>query len=374
MPAYKPDEKMITFLDSLLGAGMNDIIIINDGSGEEFDPIFEQAKAHPEVTLLVHEVNKGKGAGLKTAFKYLSENRQDIDGAVTCDADGQHDLKSIQDCLKAFVEEPDSVIIGGRDFKKSGIPWTNRAGNNISSVVYRFAIGIKLKDTQTGLRVIPAKWFETFSTIKGDRYEYETSMFISMMNNKIQYREVPITTIYIDDNASSHFNIFKDSFKIYKIVLGYFLKFILSSLTSWVVDIGIFAIAIAVCSAIWNLDSKVSEEASFIAAIFQGKWNLYITTNLIATVASRVISSIVNFIINRKVVFKDCSDLGGTVKRYYLLALCQMLLSFILVDLLTDCVFCVMGFWSVVIKCVVDACLFIFSYGIQRKWVFKNKK
>lgn len=374
MPVYNPDKKMTDFLDTLLEAGYEDIIIVNDGSKAETVHFFEEAAVHPQVTLLTHEVNKGKGAGLKTAFAYLAANRPDIDGAVTVDGDGQHDVNSIGHCLEKFSEHPEAVIIGGRDFSESQVPWKSRTGNRISKIIYRLALGIKLNDTQTGLRVIPKDRFEAFSTLKGDRYEYETTMLIALVNMKIPYYEVPIKTIYIDDNASSHFNIVKDSWRIYKLVLAYFFKFMLSSLSSWIVDIAVFAIAIAICSYVWNLDSRVSQEASFIAAIFHDKWNLYITTNLIATVASRVISSIVNFVLNRKVVFKDVSNLAGTAVRYYILAMCQLFLSFLFVDLLADAVFHVMGFWSVVIKCVVDGCLFFFSYGIQRKWVFRNRK
>ena len=365
MPAYKPDEKMITFLDSLLEAGMKDIIIINDGSGEPFEPIFAQAAAHPEVTLLIHEVNKGKGAGLKTAFKYLSENRADIDGAITCDADGQHNLNSIQTCLAAFEKEPDSVIIGGRDFKNVDMPFHNLLGNRISSVVYRFAIGIKLKDTQTGLRVIPAKWFELLSDIKGDRYEYETSMFIAMMNNNIPYREVPIETIYIDDNASSHFNVLKDSFKIYKIVLGYFFKFVLTSLSSWVIDIGIYYLTGMIldkCFATFAADS-------WQLIVYSVSWRV-----TVCTLTSRVISSIFNFLMNRKTVFKSADNVGQTAVRYYILAVCQLMASLLLVDLFADKILGVSGVLQTVVKCVVDFLLFILSYTVQRKWVFKNKK
>ena len=352
IPTLNPDHKMTDFVDVLTGAGYDNIILVNDGSSPETVHYFEEAARHPQVTVLTHEVNRGKGAGLKTAFRYLADHRTDIDAAITADADGQHNLTSIGRCAAAFEEDPGSVIFGGRDFSDKNIPARSRFGNNISSVVYRFSCGIKLKDTQTGLRIVPAKYFDKFSTLKGDRYEYETQMIIAVKELQIPYHEVSIDTIYINENESSHFNPVKDSARIYKIVLAYFFKFMASSLFSWVVDIGIYAL---------------------VMAIFRNTWNAT-TCHLVATIASRVISSIVNYILNRKVVFKAVDNVRKTAVRYYILAACQMLISFLLVDLLAGKLLKVTGVLDVIIKCVVDGCLFIFSYGIQRKWVFKNKK
>lgn len=374
MPVLNPDHKMTDFLDSLLEAGFKDVIIVNDGSREDTVHFFEEADSHEEVTLLVHEVNKGKGAGLKTAFSYLASERPDITCAVTVDGDGQHDVKSIKDCLVKAETEPHAVIIGGRDFDDPNVPARSKAGNKISRVVYRFACGIKLNDTQTGLRVIPAEYFEKFSTLKGDRYEYETNMLIALVNMKIPYYEVPIKTIYIDDNASSHFNTVTDSFKIYKIVLAYFFKFILSSLSSWIIDIGVYWITLGICARVWNLNESIADSYSLAISLIRHMWNLNIAAVLIATLVSRVTSSIFNFAVNRKVVFKDVDNVRTTAGKYFTLALCQLILSFVLVDLLANGVFHVTGFLNVLIKCIVDGCLFFFSYGIQRKWVFKNKK
>ena len=352
IPTLNPDHKMTDFVDALVGAGYQNILLVNDGSTKETVCWFEKASEHPEVTVLTHEVNKGKGAGLKTAFRYLAENRPDIDAAITADADGQHNIESISRCVKAYEEHPGSVIFGGREFSDKNIPFRSRFGNKVSSVVYSFSCGVKLQDTQTGLRIIPADYFAKFSTLKGDRYEYETHMIIAVKELQIPYHEVSIDTIYIDDNESSHFNPLKDSFRIYKIVLAYFFKFMASSLFSWLVDIGIYALVMALFRDVWTAT----------------------TCHLVATIASRVISSVVNYILNRKVVFKAVDNVRKTAVRYYILAICQMLISFLLVDLLANRVLKVTGVLDVIIKCVVDACLFIFSYGIQRKWVFKNKK
>lgn len=362
MPVYNPDEKMTIFVDSLLEAGFDDIVMVNDGSREDTLTYFEQAAAHPEVTLLVHEVNGGKGKALKTAFSYLAANRQDVDMAITVDGDGQHNVDCINSCLAAADEHPGTIILGGRDFADKNIPARSRVGNKISATVYRFAIGVKLNDTQTGLRVIPAKYFEPFSGIKGDRYEYETNMLVTIANLQAPYLEVPIETIYIDDNASSHFNPIKDSVKIYLVVLKNFFKFMISSILSWLVDIGLFTLLV------YLLEGKLTSEIN-VFGLFKLSTNV-----LVCTAAARVVSSIVNFIINRKTVFKSADNVASTAVRYYILVICQLLASSILVDIFAVDLLNVTGILETVVKCIVDICLFIASYGIQRGWVFKNKK
>ena len=352
IPTLNPDNKMTDFVDKLIEAGFEDIILVNDGSSAETVHFFDEADKNPQVTVLVHEVNKGKGAGLKTAFRYIAENRPDIDAAITADADGQHNIESIRNCVSAYEEKPGSVIFGGRDFSDKNIPARSRFGNKISSVVYSFSCGIKLKDTQTGLRIIPRDYLQKFSELKGDRYEYETNMIIAVREMNIPYKEVSIATIYINENESSHFNAVKDSARIYAIVLRYFLKFMASSLICWLVDIAVYSLFVVL------LEHSVSDE----------------TMELIAGAVSRIISSVLNYIINRKLVFKATENVGRTAVRYYILAVCQMIVSILLVNVLADRLLNVSGLWHTLIKCIVDGCLFIFSFGIQRKWVFKDKK
>ncbi len=352
MPVLSPDIKFTNFVDDLIAEGFKNIIVVNDGSEAEYDEVFEASAQYSQVTLLKHEVNKGKGAALKTAFKYLFENRKDIVFAVTCDGDGQHTVNSIKNCIVSYELKPGSIIIGGRDFNSPDVPKKNRLGNLISSKIFKFACGINLKDTQTGLRIVPAEWFDDFSKLKGDRYEYETNMLIEIVNKKIPYYEEPIETIYIDNNATSHFNKITDSFRIYVIVLSYFLKFALSSMISWSSDIAIYAILQAIMEH----------------NHFGGQLQI-----LICTVASRIVSSFVNYMINKNGVFKSTDGVKSTLYKYYILAFCQMMASYLLVAFFTN-VLHVNGILELLVKCIVDLCLFFFSYNIQRKVIFKNKK
>lgn len=347
LPSLNPDEKLMMVVNGLISEGFNDIIIVNDGSDEAHMEPFRQAAEHKEVTVLRHEVNRGKGCALKTAFKYCIENRPDIDGVVTVDGDNQHRPADIKACCKMMTENPDHVVLGCRDFSGDNIPAKSKFGNNVTKGVFRFACGIKISDTQTGLRAIPAKYLKLMSRIKGDRFEYETRVLLEMKRHNIEFLEVKIETVYIDENATTHFRPIKDSIIIYMVIL----KYIFGSLLSFLIDMGIFT------ALQFIIGGRVSKGVNI----------------LIATVGARVVSSLFNFFYNRNAVFESREKIGKTMGRYYTLCICQMGISYGLVFLLSDVFNASKGITSV-IKLIVDVCLFIISFQIQRKWVFSNKK
>ena len=347
LPSLNPDEKLMMVVDGLIAEGFDDIIIVNDGSDENHMEPFRQAACHKEVTVLKHEVNRGKGCALKTAYKYCIENRTDIDGVVTVDGDNQHRPADIKACCEKMIQNPDYVVLGCRDFSGDNVPAKSKFGNNVTKGVFRFACGIKISDTQTGLRAIPAKYLELMSKIKGDRFEYETRVLLEMKRHNIEFLEVKIETVYIEENATTHFRPIKDSIIIYVVIL----KYILGSLLSFFIDMGIFT------ALQFLIGGKVSKGVNI----------------LIATVCARVISSLFNFFYNRNAVFESSEKIGKTMGRYYTLCICQMGISYGLVFLISDVFNASKGITSV-IKLIVDICLFIISFQIQRKWVFSNKK
>ena len=104
IPAYEPDEKMLAVIDDISSLTDFHIIVINDGSGKDKLPIF--AEAAKKAIVLTHEVNKGKGRGIKTALEYIKEHEADTVGIVIADADGQHkveDIIRVSEALKSLL-------------------------------------------------------------------------------------------------------------------------------------------------------------------------------------------------------------------------------------------------------------------------------
>lgn len=342
VPSLNPDEKLLCVINGLVSVGFSDIIIVNDGSDDEHLRYFEDVGKFSECTILRHEKNKGKGAALKTAFSYIIENRKDCIGVITADGDNQHQPNDIAACADAMIEKKDNVILGVRDFSLPEVPFRSKFGNKLTSFIFKTSCGLNISDTQTGLRAIPFEYLDKFIKTQGDRFEYETNMLLDMKTYSIPFSEVKISTLYIEGNESSHFNPIVDSIKIYKTIL----KFIASSIFSSLLDLLLFFV---------------------LQFIFTDMVKL-------CTVIARIISSLVNFFTNKKVVFGCKKGIGKTFLRYYALSIPLMIVSAYSVEYVTSLLSLENKLVITIIKMIIDTILFFVSYKIQRSWVFGTGK
>ncbi|WP_024865124.1 bifunctional glycosyltransferase family 2/GtrA family protein [Butyrivibrio sp. FCS014] len=342
IPAYEPDEKLIKLMEDLNAAGIGPVVVVDDGSFPgKYGEIFDKVRTLG-AKVLVHAVNMGKGRGLKTAFNYCLTEYPLLTGVVTADSDGQHSPEDIKKCMEALKENPKALILGVRDFDQSGIPARSVFGNKTTSRVMKLLTGMSISDTQTGLRGISSEFMKALLTEKGERFEFETNMLLDTKELGIKIVEVPIKTIYLEENKSSHFNPVKDSIRIYAI----FFKFLFSSLSSALVDIVLFTIFCAVFR-------KVPVVIGYI---------------MLSTILARVISAIYNFSINYRVVFKGKGSRKKAAVKYFMLAVFIMLASGGLVSAICGVLPAVP---ETVVKIPVDCLLFLFSFYMQREVVYK---
>jgi len=336
IPAYRPDDKLVKLVNEL--AGEFPVVVVDDGSGEDCKRIFD---ALPEgVTLLRHEVNRGKGAALKTAISYVLENCPECELALTADADGQHRYEDITRVNAVAQKHPKALVLGSRKFE-GDVPLRSRFGNGVTRQVFAIASGQKVYDTQTGLRAFGREAMKKFLDVPGDRYEYEINMLLSAAQAGVKIVEEPIETVYINDNSSSHFNPFKDSLKIY----GCILKFGMSSVIGFIVD---FLLVLLLSALTKGLAENVSLAISVVGA--------------------RFVSASVNFYINRTVVFKGNEKLGRAIVKYAALALCILAANYALMYLLNI----VLGMNLALAKVVVEVLLFAASFVVQGKFVYRG--
>ncbi len=354
LPSLDPDEKLTAVIDGLLEYGFTDIILVNDGSKQEnLHYFYDAAAAHPEITLLHHEVNKGKGAALKNAFRWFLDNRPDGFGVVTVDGDNQHHPEDTRACCEHMLRT-NHCVLGCRDFNQADVPARSSFGNKTTSMVFKVFCGMTISDTQTGLRALPREALETLVNVSGDRFEYETNMLLAFKTKAIPFDEVKIRTVYIEENKSSHFRVIHDSWRIYKLILAHFFRYTISSLVSAVVDTGAYALLSWIC-------------AGFLKGF---------ALTAAAGIGARVISSLLNFFMNKQLVFKTNVDTKKAMLRYYCLALPQMaaqvLLTqgmYLLFSISTNAVFL-----RTVLYAVVMTVLYFLSYMIQQRWVFAPQK
>ena len=240
------------------------------------------------------------------------------------------------------------MVLGCRNFELAGVPAKSRFGNKITSLIFRLFFGMKLSDTQTGLRAIPTQYVRQLADAKGTRYEYETNMLLLMGQRHISYREMEIETVYFDKNNASHFRPIRDSIRIYGLVV----KYAANSLASSVVDLFMFYLL-----------------GQFV---FMGGGRREV---LLSTVGARVISSVVNFVMNRQFVFESHSGMVRAFIRYVCLAVPVMLVSWLSVYGLSTLVGAGMGqLGRTLLKAPVDTVLFLISFRMQRRWVFAEEQ
>lgn len=340
IPALNPDEKLILLVEELQKQDLH-TIVVDDGSGVEFAAIFELLKRKYACDICTHARNCGKGRALKSGIRFLMDKYPESPGFVTADADGQHAAANIREIADALVGNPQALVLGVRNFKEQGIPLRSRFGNKMTSSIFRAATGIRCQDTQTGLRGVPMRYAELCLGLTGERYEYEMNMLMTFAENKIPFKQVPIETIYLENNRASHFDPIKDSVRIYWNIL----KYSLSSALSSVVDLALFGLF-----------------STYLFPFMTAKIGL-------ATLLARCISGAVNFMLNKHWVFQNERSLGSQGIKYGVLFITQLSLSWLLVELLSG-----LPIPLVLVKALVDVMLFFASYAIQKKYVFNPIK
>ncbi len=337
IPAYEPGELMLSVLEIAKSEGFN-IIVVNDGSGGGFSDIFKAAEQYGEV--LHHSKNMGKGRALKTGLKYIEENFEPPYTVVTLDADAQH---SVSDAMKVCGEaeaHEGALILGSRGLEDN-VPLRSRVGNSVTRLVFKAASGVGIHDTQTGLRAFSHRLLPLMLEIPGERYEYEMNVLLEFAERGLPIREVPILTIYFENNSGSHFNTVKDSYRIYKEII----KFSASSLSCFFIDYLLFG------------------GFSFLTA---GLGSLGLTAS---NIAARIISGSINFSMNRGLVFKSEGNIFKAGIKYFLLAAFilagnTLVLNFLVYNLNINRLFA---------KPLTEALFFLLSWFVQKYLIFTAK-
>ena len=333
IPSYEPTSTLIHLIEDLRSATSADILIIDDGSGPDYKHYFSQAKSMG-CQVLIHPLNMGKGQALKTGFKYLQTNSNS--SAIVCaDSDGQHSVEDILATAK-LVDAKNPMVLGTRDFSDKSIPLRSRFGNKVSAKIFYLAAGYELNDTQTGLRAYSSALLPWLLSIPGDRFEYELNLLLHAKRDGISVTTNAIETIYEGDNGGSHFRPIFDSI----LVMAPLFKFILSSMTAGILDFALLFLFGA------------------------------ITHSLLASVVlARMISSVYNYTVNHRLVFKGHNEsTARSAAKYFGLVLVIMSLNYLSIRSLVT-----LGVGEFLAKLSTEIMLFILSYGVQKLLVFHRK-
>jgi glycosyltransferase involved in cell wall biosynthesis len=334
IPAYEPSTRFINLIRELKEKCDYNIVVVDDGSCDKFYNIFKTVK-ELGCTVLIHSTNLGKGQALKTGFKHIMETGDET-GVVCADCDGQHLPQDIIRIAEGIKTHKNFIILGTRHFTGK-VPLRSSLGNSITRAVFSFASGVKVYDTQTGLRGYQSHMLPWLCKVSGDRFEYEMNLLLEAVPSGYGFHEIDIDTVYLEENKSSHFRALQDSVRVYLPIL----KFSLSSILAAILD---FTLVILL---------------------------QLITTNLFFSVAgARVFSAIFNYTMNKVYVFSKLksSTVKHSLPRYFLLATFIMFANYGVIHIYNETI----GIPLFFSKLLAEMTIFIFSFWSQRKFVFNN--
>ncbi|MGX6600588.1 glycosyltransferase [Micromonosporaceae bacterium Da 78-11] len=324
IPAYEPGP---TLTDLVCRLAHHTVVVVDDGSGPGYADVFAAVRALGAEVLTLDR-NRGKGRALKTGFAHIGEHHPGRD-VVCADSDGQHRPDDIEAVSRHVGASGAALVLGVRRFT-GAVPARSRFGNAVTRVAFRLVTGLDLTDTQTGLRAYPAWMVPWLVGVAGERFEYEQRLLLRAARERLPIAQVEIATVYLRQNASSHFRPVRDSVRVY----GPLLAFAGSSLLGFAVDA---AVLFALTALTGNL--------------------------VLSAVAARLISATVNYRVNRAYVFG--AGQGRSALRYGTLAVLLLGANVLLLEALTS----VTGS-LVAAKLLTEATLFAASFLAQRHLVF----
>ena len=350
IPALNPEPELTAYVRELLARGIPAVVVVDDGSRADTRPIFDEIASVPNAYVCRHTVNRGKGCALKTAYQFVLDEPAlaGMQGVVTADADGQHDADDVLRVAEMTQASAGRIVLGTRNLRLSNVPPRSKLGNRLTSFAFYLLYGAKLEDTQTGLRGFPRDLLEWCIGINGDRFEYEMNVLIRAVRDRVPFCETRIQTIYYNNNAGSHLHAGRDTWRVFLILMSGLGMYTVAAAVSAVIDVGMFWVSYRF------LFAGLGTAACYLAS----------------TVLARVLSSAVNFTLNRRYVFKsECGKFNSAV-RYYSLWLTQMMASYLgLLGLQA-----LLPVPAVILKACVDIILAVASYQIQMRWVFRGEK
>lgn len=348
IPALEPKKELIEYIYQLLENGIGHIVVVNDGSNDTYDEIFDTIDKIEKCTVLKHEKNRGKGTALKTGFSYIQSHILQSEMIICVDCDGQHSIQDILALEQELYRKSESIVLGSRNFSFHQAPWKSWIGNRCSSFFFLLLSGKWIPDTQTGLRGFHRQFIDFLLLVEGERFEYEMNMLMKCIEEKVNLQFIPIQTIYHNKNEGTHFRAIQDSYLIGKVLLKDFMKFLSSSVLCAILDVFLFFLIL-----------QVLKNGMMVSSFLQV---------LIGTTVARSISMVCNYLLNKKVVFAS-KDSSFSFFSYFALCLVVLGSSSIFVYLFSS----ILHIPEVFCKIVVDGTLSFFSYYIQKNWIFKRK-
>lgn len=339
IPAYNPRPDLASFVRELMALGMHAVVVTYAASAAGNKPVPDALSSleHCHVLQLEH-TGHSRGRALKAGFSYIRDNLPDLSGIVTVDMDQPVTAQDVFTVAQAIETDRNEILLGC--FAKNRVV-PEPVASRIIRVSFALLAGIRVADPRTGLRGFPVSMLPWLLDHHPDQDGSEPGLLLVARRYGIGIRQVMLEPAQRQPAQRISLAGFM---RIYALLI----MFSLSSLVSYLFDIGIYALLIG------TVFSKSQNDGTAI---------------LFSTVAARVFSSLLNFAINKRIVFRDLRSDHTILVRYITLTLLRMFASYAGVYALTTA----LGADSRIVKIGVDLILFFIGFRVQQNWVFSRQ-
>jgi uncharacterized protein (DUF2062 family) len=208
IPVYNNKETVASVAEECCSL-IPQVVVVDDGSA---DADVEGLLSGNDVTVLRHEKNRGKGAAILTALRFVKD--QGARFMITIDADGQHQPRDLEKFLPLLQEADTAIVIGCRNLTHEDVPKRSRLGNQIGNFWLRIETGVSVDDCQSGFRAYPVEYISQLK-LSGSHFDFETEVLAKAVWAGLSLKTVAVDVWYPEPRRRvSGFRPFMDNFRI----------------------------------------------------------------------------------------------------------------------------------------------------------------
>jgi glycosyltransferase involved in cell wall biosynthesis len=218
IPVYNHEHAIGAVVGAIREQGVP-MVLVDDGSGQACAEVLQRLSAAPEVTLVRHEINRGKGAAVVTGLRTASKGG--YTHVVQIDADGQHTVTDVTRFVAEARQHPDAVICGQPVFDAS-IPRSRYYGRYLThSLVWLETLSFELIDSMCGFRVYPLRVTLALldRTGVGPRMDFDTELLVRLHWRGVRTRWLA-TRVHYPTDGVSHYRMFRDNARMTLLHIG----------------------------------------------------------------------------------------------------------------------------------------------------------
>ncbi|MBM3726401.1 MAG: glycosyltransferase [Acidobacteria bacterium] len=196
IPVYNERAVVERSLSQVLGAPLpenmrRELVIVDDCSTDGTSAILERfAARHPEIVLVRHTVNQGKGAAVRTAIAHAQS-----DFCLIQDADLEYDPSEYPTLLRPLLDGRADAVFGSRYLaspQRRVLPYWHTNINRVLTTLSNIFSNLHVTDMETCYKVFRTDLLKSIP-IRSNRFGIEPELTMKCAKRKLRIYEVPIS-------------------------------------------------------------------------------------------------------------------------------------------------------------------------------------